>query len=178
MGRTALGAPISRNSLVGDSARPHIGYYIRHVWRPRQDCTTGKVQAMPVCTTERLLRDNLEPMKEFDTMTDLGGLISNDGRVDAELSRRIGFASAEFKEIKQAWSNAILTRSRKLEFFQTFVMSRLQYGLCTTLLVKSQRRRLDGFHARCLRRILGIPPSFLSRVSNANVFSRMNALPI
>ena len=60
----------------------------------------GKVQAMPVCTNERLLHHNGEPMKEFDAMIYLGGLISNDGRVDSELSRRIGLASAEFRKIK------------------------------------------------------------------------------
>ena len=34
------------------------------------------------------------------------------------------------------------------------------------------RRRLDGFHAKCLRRICGIPPSFISRVSNVDVITR------
>ena len=43
------------------------------------------------------------------------------------------------------------------------------YGLHTTWLTASQRRRLDGFQARCLRKILGIPPSFLSHIPNSTV---------
>ena len=33
----------------------------------------------------------------------------------------------------------------------------------------SERRRLDGFQARCLRKILGIKPAYFSRVSNKEV---------
>ena len=43
------------------------------------------------------------------------------------------------------------------------------YGLQSACLNKSERRRLDGFQARCLRRVLRIPPSFYSRVSNRTV---------
>ena len=34
-------------------------------------------------------------------------------------------------------------------------------------LTKAQQRRLDGFQNRCLRQIVGIKPSYISRVSNA-----------
>ena len=57
-------------------------------------------------------------------------------------------------------------------------MSKLQYGLSTVCLVKAQRRRLDGFHARCLRRILGVAPAFISRVSNNAIFGSACAKPI
>ena len=106
------------------------------------------------------------------------GLVSNDGRVDSELSRRLGLAAAEFRKLKRAWNHANLSRRQKLDFFESFVVSKLKYGLCTAGLVKAQRRRLDGFHARCLRRILGVPAAFVSRVSNAEVFSRAVVRPI
>ena len=48
----------------------------------------------------------------------------------------------------------------------------MTYGLQTAWLPVAARRRLDGFHAKCLRRICGIPPSFISRVSNADVLTR------
>ena len=43
---------------------------------------------------------------------------------------------------------------------------------------KAQRRRVDGFYARCLRRILGIPHSFYSRVSNQTVYRQAGVLPL
>ena len=45
-------------------------------------------------------------------------------------------------------------------------------------LAKAQRRRVDGFYARCLRRILGIPHSFYSRESNQTVYRRAGTLPL
>ena len=49
------------------------------------------------------------------------------------------------------------------------------YGLQTAWFNQSARRRLDGFHARCLRQTLGILPSFLSRISNATVLQQAGA---
>ena len=49
------------------------------------------------------------------------------------------------------------------------------YGLQTAWFNTSSRRRLDGFQARCLRRICGILPSFMSRVSNATVLQQAGA---
>ena len=55
--------------------------------------------------------------------------------------------------------------------------SKLQYGLSTVWLVTAQRRRLDGFYVRCLRRLLGVPSAYLSRVSNKTVLQRAEVLP-
>ena len=38
--------------------------------------------------------------------------------------------------------------------------------------------KLDGFHAKCLRRILGIAPAFISRISNAFVLKELSAYPL
>ena len=108
----------------------------------------------------------------------LGGLISKDGRVDSELSRRIGIAHGEFRKLKQAWGHASLSRSQKLKFFDACVISKLAYGLATVSLTKAQRRRLDGFHARCLRRILAVPAAFVSRIPNATILQRAQATPV
>ena len=44
-------------------------------------------------------------------------------------------------------------------------------------LLKADRRRLDGFQCRCLRQILGIPPAFISRISNRVVYNRVECRP-
>ena len=56
-------------------------------------------------------------------------------------------------------------------------MSRLKYGLSTICMVTSQRRRLDGFYCRCLRKTLRIPSAYISRVRNADVLKRAGATP-
>ena len=108
----------------------------------------------------------------------LGGLLSENGCWDSELSRKIGTAIADFKQLRQLWNHANVTRSKKLPYFDAFIVSRLTYGLSTVWMVTCHRRRLDGFHARCLRRILGIPPAFVSRVSNQVVFQRAGVKPL
>jgi len=67
------------------------------------------------------------------------------------------------------WKHANVPVKDKLQYFHALIVSRLIYGLSSMWLVVAQRRRLDGFYARCLRSILRIAPSFISRVSNVRV---------
>ena len=55
---------------------------------------------------------------------------------------------------------------------ESIVVSRLTYATASMWLLTVDLRRLDGFYCNCLRRILRIPPSFVSRVSNATVLHR------
>ena len=50
--------------------------------------------------------------------------------------------------------------------FGSYVLSKLKYGVASAWLSKSQLRKLDRFQANCLRKLLGDPPSFISRISN------------
>ena len=99
----------------------------------------------------------------------LGATVNADGKFGTELSRRIGMATAEFKQLRALWKNSSVTAARKLTVFDAVVTSKLLYAVASAWLTKGDRRRLDGFHVRCLRQILKIPPSFVSRVSNAKV---------
>ena len=52
------------------------------------------------------------------------------------------------------------------------------HGLAAGCLNAAQQRRLDGFQARCLRRILGVSPPYYSRISNKVVLERAQASPL
>ena len=52
------------------------------------------------------------------------------------------------------------------------------YGLAAAVTNKADQRRLDGFQAKCLRRILRIEHSFLSRVSNKDVLEQAGHQPL
>ena len=60
----------------------------------------------------------------------------------------------------------------KVLVYQAVVISRLLYGLSSAWLNVAEARRLNGFQANCFRRIAGIKPSFISRVSNKFVLQR------
>ena len=108
----------------------------------------------------------------------LGFILSSDGRLGSELGRRIGEASATFKALQRLWSHSCISLPRKLHVFDACVVSKLVYGLQSACLHKRARDKLDGFHARCLRQILRIPSSYVSRISNATVLHRACAIKV
>ena len=115
---------------------------------------------------------------DVGSLSYLGGLISSSGRADSEVSRKIGCAQGDFRQLQRLWGHSGVRLSDKLRYFDCFVLARLSYGLSSTWLVSAQRRRLDGFHARCLRRILRIPAAYISRVSNEEVRQRAGVIPL
>ena len=59
--------------------------------------------------------------------------------------------------------------------FDGLVQSKFLYGLVTCCFTIAEQRRINGFQAKCVRQIMGIAPSFISRVSNAEVLRRARA---
>ena len=70
------------------------------------------------------------------------------------------------------WSHAAIATQRKLRIFDACVLSKLLHSLHTAWPKTAVLSRLDAFQARCLRRILRIPHSYYSRISNATVLER------
>ena len=66
---------------------------------------------------------------------------------------------------------------KKLAIFDACIISKLMYGLSSAVLTKIERKRLDAFHARCLRKIIRVAPAYYSRVSNITVFERAKTKP-
>jgi len=108
----------------------------------------------------------------------LGGLLAQDGNPATELTRRIGEARASFDAVARVWKHANISRPRKLEIYRACIIPKLMYGLETVWLRKAEQERLNAFHCRCLRKVLGIPHSYVSRVSNAEVLRQAGEQPI
>ena len=114
-------------------------------------------------------------MKPKASIVYLGSSVAVDGNVDAELARRLGMAQADFKTLDRVWSHSSLSAQEKHKMFNTCVVGRLLYGLQVVSLRKAARKKLDGFQARCLRKILRVQPAYWSRVSNETVLNRIGA---
>ena len=128
-----------------------------------------KFQLLQVGCRERVLNTNRRPVTATTSLTYLGATLASDGRVGSELSRRIGAAKGDFRNLCKVWRHSSLTTARKLDVYRALVESKLMYALCTGTYTKAELRRLDGFQAKCLRSILSIAPSQYSRVSNEAV---------
>ena len=77
-----------------------------------------------------------------------------------------------FGQLQQLWSHASVPTKRKLGIYMACVVSKLLYSLESLWLLKADLSRLEAFHCRYLRRILHIPHSYISRISNATVLER------
>ena len=62
--------------------------------------------------------------------------------------------------------------------YEACVLLSLLYSLETVWPTKAERQRLNGFHARCLRRIYGTRHAYYSRVSNADVLQMASSKPL
>jgi len=132
----------------------------------------GKLQLICVRCNEPVTKPNGELLVPQQQMQYLGTTLSEDGRVSSELSRRIGQARSEFRALCKVWNHSTLSVNRKLRVFDGLVQSKFLYGLATCCFTVAEQRRINGFQAKCVRQILGIAPSFFSRVSNAEVLRR------
>ena len=105
----------------------------------------------------------------------LGCILTADGSASSELNRRLGGAREEFEKLRRVWAHAGISRARKLEIFNTCVVSRLLYNLHSLWSSTAEIRKIDAFQCKCLRRVLKIPPSYYSHVSNALVLKQADA---
>ena len=64
----------------------------------------------------------------------------------------------------------MLTLNTKMKVYQACVLSTLLYGSEAWTLYMWQERKLNAFHMRCLRRLLGI--TWQDRVTYANILSQ------
>ena len=77
--------------------------------------------------------------------------------MDPELNRRIGRATSTLARLtKRVWENSKLTTNSKMAVYRACVLSTLLYGSESWTLYARQEKRLNSFHMRNLRRILGI----------------------
>ena len=118
------------------------------------------------------------PIKSKASLKYLGALLQKTGRIDSEIGAKIGTAKSEFRSLVQIWNHANICIRRKIQLYKSLVLSRLLYGLQTLWLSKHLRQRIDGFHCMCLRQILGIPHSYISRIPNADVLKKAQERPL
>ena len=136
-----------------------------------------KVEAMPIRCVFNVLKPDGHPVACKSSLVYLGSLLDNAGDIGPELNRRLGSARADFQALNRVWKHACIAARRKIRIFDACIGSQLLYCLHTAWLNKAFLRKLDGFQARSLRKILGIPHSYLSRVPNVEVLKQAAAKP-
>ena len=147
----------------------HMDLVIDEGQRYGLEVNFSKTVAMNVHCETQLTQPTGEPVKTVEQAAYLGGMLCTNAAASPEVSRRIGEAKGAFEALQKCWSHANITRKRKIEIYNACVVSKLLYGLDTLWLLQNHLQRIDAFHVKCLRRILHIPCSYRSRISNVTV---------
>ena len=119
-----------------------------------------------------------DALRTKSAMKYLGAQLAADGHLESEVAQKIGEATQVFKTLKSIWGHCNISNKFKLVVYSSCVVQKLLYGLDSAWLSAALLKKLDGFHAKCLRRLLKISPSYISRVSNQYVLNQLNAQPL
>ena len=98
---------------------------------------------------------SIKCVKEFQY---LGSIIATDGRIDAEMDKRLANASKAFGALRKAvLTNTNLCFTSKRQVYQACVLSVLLCGGECWILLRKHMKRLNAFHHHCcICTVLGI----------------------
>ena len=164
------------DTLLIGANHEHINEFLHAVCRAGHsigmELHWGKFQLLPVRCAPDIRTQTGDKIASTPQINYLGAALAADGNCDNEIARRIGMAKADFMSLQKIWRHSALPWQRKACIHVSLVESKLLYGLSSMCLTSTQMRRIDGFQCRCLRSILGIKCSYLSRVSNEQIWRR------
>ena len=108
-------------------------------------------------------------MPREEEATYLGAKITRKNLNRKEVDERIGKALKTCNKLKLFLEKAKCNKKWKLQVYDAVVISQLVYGLETMYLNEGLKNRLDAFHMRGIRHILGIEHAYWSRTFNAEI---------
>ncbi len=104
----------------------------------------------------------------------LGSTLTANNSLDAELNTRISRASTTFGRLQfRVWNNSHLSLKVKVRIYESCVLSVLLYGSEPWPTYWREEHKLNAFHFRCLRQILGL--SWQDRVLNTTMVKLTNS---
>ena len=93
-----------------------------------------------------------------------------------EVEERISKALSVCNKLKPFLKKANCKKTWKIQVYNAVIISKLIYELETMYLNDSLIKRLDAFHMRGLRHILGIEHAYWSRTSNEEIIEKANEI--
>ena len=107
--------------------------------------------------------------------TYLGSTITDNLSLDAEIDKRFGTAASTLARLTvRAWTSPMLSVKTNMAVYNACVISTFLYGSETWTTYAGLERRLNTFHLRSIRHILGT--SWQDILTNAGVRSRASFL--
>ena len=114
-----------------------------------------------------IMQQNVDYVEKFPY---IGSYMSSDGDPGPDGRSRNGKAASIFKLLRPIWSSTTINLNAKLRLYTAIVIPTAMYACETWTKTAMIVHRLDVFHRRCLRAILGI--SWSDHVTNEEVMRR------
>ena len=124
----------------------------------------GKTVRLAYNTDEIVKFADGTPVPRSTHVEYLGTIMNDWGHSDAEVASRLKKAQGKCKALKPIWASRALDRGLAIRVLRSCVFSGLLYGLHTVYLTQGLSRRIDAFQIKCLRRALGIRPTYASKL--------------
>ena len=130
--------------------------------------------APATCGTEPSISIDDVTLKNVENFTYLGSCLSSDASLDKEIAIRLSKASnSSGRMCSRVCNERDLKEETKIAVYSAVVLSSLLYGCESWTCYRRHHKKLDQFHLRCLRKILGI--TWMDKVSNQDVLRRANS---
>ena len=98
-----------------------------------------------------------------DDTTYLGAQLNGKCDITKDLHMKMGAATNIWRKLDKLWKGTNNRIKDKINIYNAVVRSKVAYSLETAPLNTGHKRRLDAFHQKGLRQIMGIQPTFKDR---------------
>ena len=111
--------------------------------------------------------------EEWKTSKKVGSLLGS----KEDIEHRKHLSNIALNKMEQIWHKADKTKQRtRIKLYNTLVRSVLLYNCGTWALTKTDEEKLDSFHRKQLRRVLGI--RYPTKISNKSLYKKCEQIPI
>ncbi|XP_069993113.1 uncharacterized protein [Penaeus vannamei] len=120
--------------------------------RKETECMVVSKHTSPPCE----LKIEQEKIKKVQKFNYLGSMVSDDGRCDTEIRKRIGIAKDTFQKLGTVFKDRRLGSETKVRVLDCYVNSVLLYGSECWTISAQMEKRLEATEMRFFRRMLQI----------------------
>ena len=97
-----------------------------------------------------------QPVTTTDNFTYLGSTIASNNSSFKDVNRRIAIATSTMSKLSSLWTSSRLSLALKMRLYNSLIISIITYSSASWTLTKAQKKRLDAFNTKALRRIVGV----------------------
>ena len=114
----------------------------------------------------------------------LGAVVEQGGHGEPELRARLAYANRAMEAMRPIWSTRALGPELSVMVMNQCILSKLEYGLHTLCMTRTQERKVEAFQIKCLRKVLRIRTTYASKkmgetpVANQEVAKRAGQRPL